>query len=158
MTVTRHFDNHWHRKYIMNSANSLLRCRGRWVWVAGWKCLFLWLHNVTWGQRQRGSRLSSGPEACPQLIHKPVTCRYEKKTNKKKHHKHITIQHCIYLVSCFKLVPRETASSSRVRPERSSAGCWLTSATALRGTVSSSMALEKPGQRRNVSRTAHSTK
>lgn len=58
----------------------------------------------------------------------------------------------------FGFVPRESVSSSRLRLPRSSAGCWFTSATAFRGTLSSNTARENAGQRRKVSRTAHTTK
>ena len=58
-------------------ANSLLWCRGWWVGVTGWNWHLLWLHNFTWGQRQRGGGHSSDLEAGPQLIHKPVACRWK---------------------------------------------------------------------------------
>lgn len=158
MCVT-HFEGLAHPSRTLTC--SPLRGGGRRTWaVVAWHILLLWFYNL--GGRGQASWLSLDPRARPQLIYKPMTCGHIAHTKNKLNTvmaKRGLIMYHLPLEICFIVsVPRESVSSIRVRPLRSSAGCWWTSATAFRGTMSSSAARVKLLQRRNVNSTAHSRK
>lgn len=132
-------------------ANSLLRRRRRWVRGPDWTWILLRRHDFNRSQQQRDSHPVSALETRPNSTHQPVTFRHKSNEEKDESGRRFNRPRV-------DAVPRVSVSSSRLRLARSSEGCWLTSATALRGTLSSSTARENAGQRRKVSRTAHTTK